>query len=381
MKQHMPTNDRLTIADVENLFSGPTEDIRMSLAIRVASQFSNSVLTPRERELAQEILSCLVLDASAVVRRSLSSALCGVPQAPRDIVLQLAHDLDDVAAPLLQKSSVFTDSDLAELVQGGTPLRQCLIAGRPDLGPATCNAIATDADRSAVLVLVTNNGVVIRPDVLETIVHRYGQDEDILNPMARRADMPMRIIERIVTMVSTQLRDELVREHKIDPVIANALEDLARERSLVALMSRAEGESLDRLLVPLAEAGKLTSSLMLRAVCAGEMDFVVRGLAMMTSIQSERASRLIHDAGPLGFRALHARAGIPELFYPAFRGALDVLLELEASGAMPGKVELEQMMIARIAPGYRDVRTPDLDLLIDRLVRAALAPASRCKVA
>ncbi|MDO8423745.1 MAG: DUF2336 domain-containing protein [Parvibaculum sp.] len=377
----MRTQDHLTTADVENLFSEPTEDVRMGIAQKVASQFSNSVLTKRERELAKEILGYLVLDVSAVVRRALATALCDLPHAPREIVLKLAHDLDDVAEPLLQKSSVFADDDLAELVQSGTPVRQCLIARRPDLGPSACGAIATSADRSAVLVLVTNNGVVIRPDVLETIVHRYADDEDILDPMTQRADVPMRMIERIVTMVSEQLRDQLVARHKIDPSTAKLLEDIARERSLVTLMNRATGDCLDRLLVSLMEADKLTPSLLLRAVCAGEMDFVVRGLAIMTSIQSERASRLIHDMGPLGFRALHARAGLPELFYPAFRGALDVLLQLEASGQVPEKSELKQMMMARIGPDYRDVRTPDLDLLIDRLVRASLAPDAGMKVA
>ncbi len=377
----MPTPDHLTIADVENLFSEPTEDVRMGIAVKVAAQFNNSVLTPRERELAQEILGYLVLDVSAIVRRALSSALCGLPHAPREIVLQLAHDLDDVAEPLLQKSSVFADDDLAELVHGGTPLRQRLIAGRPDLGPVTCGAIATKADRSAVLVLITNNGTVIRPDVLEAIMERYSEDEDILNPMTHRADMPMRMIERIVTMVSAQLRDELVARHNIDPAIAATLEEQARERSLVALMNRATGESLDRLLVPLTEAGRLTPSLMLRAVCAGELEFVIRGVAIMTSIQAERAARLIHDVGPLGFRALHARAGMPELYYAAFRAALDVLLDLEAKGVTPEKRALKQMMIAKIGPHYCDGRAHDLDLLIDSLVRAARSPAAGIKAA
>lgn len=381
MKQHMPTNSRLTVADVESLFSEPTEDVRMGIAVKVASQFSNSVLTPRERELAQEILGYLVLDVSAVVRRALSNALCGLPHAPREIVLQLAHDLDDVAEPLLQKSSVFADDDLAELVHGGTPVRQRLIAGRPDLGPVTCGVIATEADRSAVLVLITNNGSVIRPDVFEAIMQRYSEDEDILNPMTRRADMPMRMIERIVTMVSAQLRDELVALHKIDPVIAAGLEEQARERSLVALMNRASGESLDRLLAPLAEGGKLTPSLMLRAVCAGELDFVIRGVAIMTSIQAERASRLIHDVGPLGFRALHARAGMPELYYAAFRAALDVLLDLEAKGVTPEKPALKQMMIAKIGPHYCDGRVHDLDQLLDGLARAARSTGTGTKAA
>lgn len=366
-----PPHEHLTVADVENLFSEPTEDVRKEIACKVASQFSNIVLTPRERELAQEILGYLVLDLSAQVRVALSVALCDMPNVPHEIVLTLAHDIDDVAQPILENSKVLTDADLAELALSGSARKQGMIAGRVGLGIKASSAIALGADRSAVLRLITNDGVVLQPEVLDTILQRYSEDEDILDPMARRKDLPLRIVERIVTFVSKGLRDHLVEKYRIDPKSAAVLEDQARERTLIAMMDQERSENLDGLLAQLVETGKLTSSLLLRAICAGEIDFVTKGLAIMTSIQTERAARLINDVGPLGFRALHARAGMPELYYPAFRGALDVLREIAQQESKPSKAELAQMVMSRVAPLYRDVRAHDLTLLIDRLTRAA----------
>src|SRR3546814_5670663 len=138
-----------------------------------------------------------------------------------DIVLTLARDVDEVAEPVLLYSTVFTDAELAELVLSGSPKRQTLIAGRAQLGPEASGAIASTADRASVLVLVANEGAIIRPDILETILVRYPTDESVLDPMARRSDLPLRLVERIVTRVSEHLRDHLVARYKIDAATAN----------------------------------------------------------------------------------------------------------------------------------------------------------------
>lgn len=367
------TPERLTAADVDHLFSAPNEDVRTAIAVKVASQFANVALTPRERDLAQEILGYLVLDVCAHVRVALSSALSALPDAPHDIVLTLARDVDEVAEPVLLYSTVFTDAELAELVLSGSPKRQTLIAGRAQLGPEASGAIASTADRASVLVLVANEGAIIRPDILETILVRYPTDEGILDPMAQRGDLPLRLVERIVTRVSEHLRDHLVARYKIDAATANGLEEQARERTLIAMLERTAADKMDAALAQLAEKGRLSAALLLRAVCAGEIKFVEKGFALLTSVKPERANRLIHDVGPLGFRALHARAGIPERYYPAFRAALDVLHDNAQRRIKPDRQELARLVFARIAPLYREVKADDLDLLLDRLTRAGAA--------
>lgn len=368
--QERSTQERLSIADVKRLLSEPTEDARAEIAIKVASQFRNVILTPRERELAHEILGYLVHDVAATVRLALSNALSNLVDAPHDIVLQLAHDIDEVAQPVLEYSGVLTDEDLIELVLSGGPHRQCIIASRAKLGSGACDAIARAADRRAVIALVANEGAVIQPEALEKIIDRYPADEGILDPMASRSDLPGLLVERLVTMVSKRLRDYLVERHNIDFATASLLEDQSRERALVDMIGKTNPDDMARLAAQLAEHGRLTAPLLLRAICAGEMNFVEAAFAFLAAIPLERSVRLIHDVGALGFRAVYARAGMPEVFYSAFRAALDVTRE---TSDLRDKALLRQRMLERIAPHYREVEARDLDLLLDRLARSARA--------
>lgn len=380
----MPQNSmtgKLTAADVDRLFSEPTEGARKEIAQKVASQFSNVVLMPRERELALEILGFLVLDVCAHVRAALALALSDLPNAPHDIVLKLAHDIDEVAEPVLLYSTVLSDEDLAELVLSGSPKRQRLIAGRPSLGREASGAIASTADRETVLVLVANEGAVIQPEIFETILRRYPGDEGILDPMAQRHDLPLRLVERIVTQVAGHLRQHLVDRYKIDPDVADVLETQARERSLVEMLDHSANDDLELVISQLAESKMLSPELLLRAVCAGKMKFVERGFSVLTSIKVERAVRLIHDVGPLGYRALHARAGIPELYFAAFRAALDVLHDCVKKRLKPDPRELARLMMERIAPHYSDIEADELDLLLDRLTRLSVTATLKVRAA
>ncbi|MGB6114867.1 MAG: DUF2336 domain-containing protein, partial [Comamonas sp.] len=277
--QDRPAHERLSIADVKRLLSEPTEDVRSEIAVKVASQFRNVVLTPRERELAQEILGYLVHDVAVHVRMALSNALCDLPDVPHDIVLELARDIDEVAQPVIENSTVLTDEDLVELVLSGGPARQCMIAGRSNLGAGACDAIAWAGDRSAVIVLVANEGTIVRPDILEKIIERYPDDEGIFDPMASRSDLPASLVERIVTMVSKEVRDYLVERHNIDFATATFLEDQSRERALVAMIATTNPDDRGRLVAQLSEHGRLTPSLMLRATCTGEIHFIEKAFA------------------------------------------------------------------------------------------------------
>lgn len=373
--------EKLTAADVVRLFSEPTEEARKEIAFRVASQYSNVVLLPREREIAQEILGFLVLDVCAHVRAALALALSDVPNAPHDIVLKLAHDIDEVAEPVLLYSTVLSDEDLAELVLSGSPKRQRLIAGRPELGPDASGAIASTADRETVLVLVANDGAAIRPEIFETILQRYPGDQEVLDPMAQRHDLPLRLVERIVTQVAEHLRKHLVDRYLIDPAIANVLETQARERTLIEMLDHSANDDLEVVARQLATNNQLTSTLLLRALCAGKMRFVERGFATLASIKVERAVRLIHDVGPLGFRALHARAGIPEHYFPAFRAGLDVLRDCTKNRLKPDHRELSRLMMERITPHYKDVEGDDLGLLLDRLTRSTFTASPNIQAA
>lgn len=361
--------DRLTFADVERLLSEPMEDARALIARKVASQYSNVVLTPRERELAQEILGYLVHDIAAQVRGALAQCLCDLPDAPHDVILALAGDIDEVALPILENSTVLTDDDMVHLALTGSAAKQQALAGRKGLASAVSDAIVQVGDRSAIATLVSNEGAVIRFEALNAIVDRYACDKDIMDPMARRNDLPACLVERLITIVSEQLRLLLIERHDIDPAMATMFEEQARERVLVERIQTIHTDEIGRVALQIAERKRLTASLLLRALCAGEADFVEKGFALLTNVPEERAARLIHDVGPLGFRAVYARAALPEIFYPAFRAALDVVHELQGDGYLSDRPYLRHSMLTRIGERFPDIEAGDIDFLIDRLAR------------
>lgn len=366
--------EKLTIADVERLLSDPSEDTRAEVAAKVALQFSEVELAPRERELAHEILGYLVHDVAVSVREALSRCLTSNAAAPRNIVLQLARDIDKVAIPVLEKSPVLTDEDLVGLVYYGSPEKQCAIARRVTLGAQVSEAIAHRGDRSAVLTLVNNSGAIINEAAATMLAERYGDDSDVAAPLVQRGELPALLVERLIAMVSENIRTYLVERHAIEGSVAASLEEQARERTTADAIRRMGQDDMRKLVAQLAQNNRLTPSLVLRAACAGEIRFVEAAFAELTDVPDERIWRLIHDVGALGFRAVYARAGMSEALYPAFRRVLDTYHAVRSSD---GSLDLELYrfhVLEGLRETFEHIAADDLDTMIDRLANVATMP-------
>ena len=369
---------KLTIADVERLLSDPSEDARAEVAAKVATQFTDIALAPRERELAHEILGYLVHDVAVNVREALSRCLNDVPNAPRNIVLQLARDIDAVAIPVLEMSPVLTDEDLVGLVYYGSPAKQSAIAGRPLVAAPVSEALALKGDRAAVLRLIANAGAVINEEAATMLVERYADDADIAAPLVQRPELPGTLVERLIAMVSEQMRDYLIEHHEMDGRVAATLEEQARERTTTDAIVQMSDAAIQALVAQLIEGKRLTATLILRAACAGNMRFVEEAFAALTSVPQERIWRLIHDVGALGFRAVYARAGMPEALYPAFRAMLDTFHAVRSSDGTLDLPFFRQHVLEGLRETFEEIEADDLDAMIDKLGRlVAPVPAVR----
>jgi len=365
------SDKKLTIADVQRLLSDPSEDARAEVAAKVATQFKEIELAPRERELAHEILGYLVHDVAVNVREALSRCLNDVPEAPRNIVLQLARDIDAVAIPVLERSPVLTDEDLVGLVYYGSPAKQCAIAGRPQVAAPVSEALALKGDRTAVLRLIANAGAIINEEAATMLVERYADDADVAAPLVQRNELPATLVERLIAMVSEQMRDYLIEHHEMDGRTAATLEEQARERTTTDAITRMSDDDMRALVTQLIENNRLSATLILRTACTGNMNFVE---AELTSVPQDRIWRLIHDVGALGFRAVYARAGMPEALYPAFRTVLDTFHAVRSSDGSLDLPLFRFHVLEGLKEAFEQVEADDLDTMIDKLGRLA-APA------
>ncbi len=105
---------------------------------------------------------------------------------------------------------------------------------------------------------------------------------------------------------------------------------------------------LEQLVAQLCDNGRLTPSLILRALCIGDLGFMEASLAALAGIPLVNARTLIHDQGPLGLKSLYDSAGLPPELYPAFRAAVDVANQTQHDGEEPDRQRFARRVLERI---------------------------------
>ena len=78
---------------------------------------------------------------------------------------------------------------------------------------------------------------------------------------------------------------------------------------------------------------------------------------------------MVHDAGPLGLKAIYERAGLPARLYTAFRCGIDVYHQLEREGGLSDRERFQEAMLERFLTQPQPATREDMDYLMDRLDR------------
>ncbi len=359
-------------ADVERLMADPSDGNRAEAAAKVARHFDAPSLTPKERMLAEQIVRIMVRDAAQRVREALAHNLKNSNSLPHDVALILARDVESVAMPILESSTVLTDADLIEIVRAANPAKQMAVAGRPQVSAVVADTLIDSGNVKAVTRLVANEAAELSERSLQTVVDRYGKEETIQDSLVHRPALPITIAERLVATVSDNLRDYLVANHDLPAGTATDLLMESRERATVGLLPPgAKGVDIMELVQQMMASGRLTPSIILRALCMGDLSFFEASLSALTKIPLVSTRMLILDEGPLGLKALCGKAGLPAPMFPAFRVAVDVARQTDYDGGDKDRERHMSRMIQRILTQYEDMEPDNLDYLLRKLNQIA----------
>ncbi len=132
---------------------------------------------------------------------------------------------------------------------------------------------------------------------------------------------------------------------------------------------------LDNLIDQLHRKKGLTPSLLLRALCTGDLAFFERAISKLTGLPLKNAQLLIHDQGMLGLESLYLRAELPKALYPAFRAAIVLAVETDYDGGSNDRERYVERMLERVLTRFPDpskrIRSSDLEFLIAKLRQIA----------
>lgn len=362
------TRSPLTEEDIRTLVKGVTAGERAAAADKLCRIIDTAPLSDEDRATAADILRLMASDAAELVRKALAVTLKASPLVPRDVALKLARDVESVALPMLNCSPVFLDSDLAEIVRLGGPVRQLAIARRPRLSRTVTDALSEHGGERAVAAACSNDNADFAEGALQQVMARFETHEKVLAAVAYRAALPLSVSEKLIRLVGDQVRDHMIAHHALAPETALEIAVGAAERATVDLVDQA-GRAADvrGFVVHLAGAKRLTSSLLLRALAQGHMTFFEWGVAELAGVPHHRTWLMIHDAGPLGLRAIYERAGLPARLFPAFRAAVDTYHAMEFDGGARDLERFQERMLQRFLTQPQTAAREDVDYLLDKM--------------
>jgi len=248
------------------------------------------------------------------------------------------------------------------------------VAQRDSVSEVVSEALVDTGNEDAVVALVANEGATLREDTLLTVVDRYGDSERVQGPLVHRQTLPMTVSERLVAKVSDQLKEHLVSHHELPDSVAADLLLESRERAMVGILTEGNRTDLYELVEQMAQSGRLTTSIILRALCTGDLAFFEAALAHKAGVPLENVRVLIHDEGDLGFKSLYEKADLPDRLFQAFRAAVEIAKVLEMEKDDKDPEARSRLIMERILTQFEDplqgYDSDDVDYLLGRLVHS-----------
>jgi uncharacterized protein (DUF2336 family) len=295
-------------------------DARAEGASALTRAYLHSDLPASVRAEAAVAMTALTDDPSLLVRQALSEALCRAHEAPRTVILALAADEPEAAAPVLQYSPVLTDADLVECVRNGDLPAHMALTRRAKLGRQAAAALAEAGQFDSVLALIGNLDIDLPAELLHGALTRFSDDARVRDALLERGSLPASVRARIAVVAAKDLAVEASQWMASERAERVARE--ARDQAIAAIAASCCPDERAGLARALRVGGALTPALLLRSLLGGRTDLFAASMAELSGLSPTRVAAFILEPKGQGFAALARRAGLKDSVLPAFRAAL-----------------------------------------------------------
>lgn len=330
----------LSRTDVDRLLHDNSTASRIDIIRKVSGLFDPSSLSEGEQLLAEQIFRLLVRDSTLKIREALADNLKENPYIPKDIILALAGDVESVATPVLSMSDVLSDTDIVNIIRNTKDVwRYLALSKRPMISEQVSGVLVDTAHQGVIHSLLDNKGAAISDESCDRIadIAQHQQNEELAEKLADRGSLPVAVVEKLMNTVSEHIAEKLSETYHIDrEQIDSQAHHVLEETTLELITLRNDRAQTAQLVNQLYHSDRLTASLIINALCHGNLDFFELSLAMLAQIPPDNAQKLISDRGRLGFTAIYDKSGLPMSMLEAVRMLLHAVQRTIADGVKPG---------------------------------------------
>ena len=186
-----------------------------------------------DEQVAQydEVLCQLAELVEVEARSHVAQLLAPLDRAPGNVVVKLANDEYQVAAPLLEFSNVLSDDDLIDIVAKQSEAHRVAIASRSKLTERVGEAIVEHGGDTSVTQLVRNRKAELGHDMLERLVARARENVRLAEDLRGRSDIDWKALRSEILSAGDKVLEVLGhRVQPVDPVTAGAVNAMVYNR-------------------------------------------------------------------------------------------------------------------------------------------------------
>lgn len=271
--------------------------------VSVITELLGMELSPRETELVADVLIGLVAQAALDMRKALSDKLSLLDNVPLRLVLQLANDDIEVAAPTLMNSPVLEDLDLIYIIKSKSSEYWQAIAKREDMSNQLMNILADTRDFDTALALAENENIVLTDHAMGVLADLAQKSEDLAQPLLRREEVGEDVAKALYQYVGEELKAMITQEYGVsNGSIINAVDEVIVE---LEQASEAVNEFMPTpVMIETAkrykQKGLLTNKLMLGTLRRGQLAAFVSQFAQYTGMAPETVLEILSQQSGQG---------------------------------------------------------------------------------
>ncbi|MFW0778275.1 MAG: DUF2336 domain-containing protein [Rickettsiales bacterium] len=370
----------ISTMDIKKLTQDPSGDVRGMLAGKLANDYRSGSFTEAESSIADDIFRLLLKDVEKQVRKTMAEHLSHCDSVPHDIIAKLAEDEADVASHVLEHSHVLTDDDLIAII-GSTKevMKLCAIARRENVSEGVSDKLIETKKVSVLGELFKNKTASLSEKGLLSAWGEISENHTLIETLVHRGGLPLTVAEKLYDAVTGEMQHELSRKYKLSIPQAQKVAADTREWEMLGIIP-ADGqidpnndEDVEDLVDQLFMGGRLTHSLLIRALCVGSLSVFEAGIARLAGVPRVNARILLMDSGVLGFQAIYKSASMPEGFADAVHILLNLSME-ETDFGYNKQEDFRKKVIERIYKEGHHRNVENMSYLLS-IIGGKIAPA------
>lgn len=365
-------NTILTKEDVNNLTHNLTADTKARTAQKVGAYYNDRSITERGMKIAEEIFRIMVKDVEIKIREALSESLRNSRNLPKDLVQILINDEERVSLPFIKYYADLTTEEIINIIDAQNINKQKAIAMRQNLPEDISQYIAEKCPEEVIGVLISNDSALIRESTFEMIIDRYPESETIKQNLVYRSEIPVSVIEKIAHSLSEELQRRLVTTHNLPSNIASDIVEQVKEKTTLKISEEfSSDKQTEELIHQLYTSNRLTSTLVVRAICMGDLKFFEYAMVYLSNTPITEVRKILFNSNmDFMIRNLLRKAYIPKTMFPAVFSALKVIKEIRFDYKRNDSKAFSHKVIERIlsyGSAGEDLNEEDVNYLISKI--------------